>query len=112
MRARDLFSALWVPDLFMEKVEQNLDWCLFSPNDVPKLVDAYGEEFRMLYEQYEREEKYVRKISAQKLWYLILDAQIETGGPFMMYKDACNLKSNQSNIGTIRSSNLCTEIVQ
>ena len=112
MRARDLFSALWIPDLFMEKVENNKEWCLFSPSDVPGLVDAYGEDFEKLYNKYEEEELYVKKVRAQVLWYAILDAQIETGGPFMLYKDACNKKSNQKNIGTIRSSNLCTEIVQ
>lgn len=112
MRTRDLFSALWIPDLFMKKVENNEEWCLFSPSDVPGLVDAYGDRFDILYNLYEKEERYVKKVRAQKVWYAILDAQIETGGPFMLYKDACNTKSNQKNIGTIRSSNLCTEIVQ
>lgn len=112
MRARDLFSALWIPDLFMEKVESNKYWCLFSPSDVPGLVDAYGQDFEKLYNKYEEEKLYTKKVRAQELWYAILDAQIETGGPFMLYKDACNKKSNQKNIGTIRSSNLCTEIIQ
>lgn len=112
MRARDLFSALWIPDLFMKRVQDNQDWCLFSPNDVPGLVDSYGDAFDELYEKYEKEEVYLKKVRAQELWYAILDAQIETGGPFMLYKDACNKKSNQMNLGTIKSSNLCTEIVQ
>lgn len=112
MRADDLFSALWIPDLFMKKVENNEDWCLFSPNKVPGLIDAYGSKFDDLYAKYEQEELYVKKVRAQDLWHCILEAQKETGGPFMMYKDACNKKSNQMNLGTIRSSNLCTEIVQ
>lgn len=112
MRARDILSALWIPDIFMEKVEAGLDWCLFSPDDVPGLVDAYGDDFRVLYEKYENQEKYLKKVKAQDLWNAIIDAQVETGCPFMLYKDACNKKSNQKNLGTIKSSNLCTEIVQ
>lgn len=111
-RARDLFYALWIPDLFMEKVEANEEWCLFSPDEAPGLSDVYGDEFVELYNKYEREEKYVRKVKAQKLWYSILEAQTETGTPFMLYKDACNSKSNQKNLGVIKSSNLCTEIVE
>lgn len=112
MRTRDLFSALWIPDLFMRKVQDNEEWCLFSPNDVPGLCDTFGEDFDQLYEKYEKDQRYLKKVRAQELWYAILDAQIETGGPFMLYKDACNKKTNQKNLGTIKSSNLCTEIVQ
>ncbi|KAI5287091.1 ribonucleotide-diphosphate reductase subunit rnr1 [Ascosphaera aggregata] len=112
IRARDLFLALWVPDLFMERVEANGDWTLFCPNEAPGLADIYGDEFKELYERYEREGRGRRTIKAQKLWYAILEAQTETGNPFMCYKDACNRKSNQKNLGTIRSSNLCCEIVE
>ncbi|CAN6602741.1 ribonucleoside-diphosphate reductase large chain 2 [Trichomonascus vanleenenianus] len=112
MRARDIFPALWVPDLFMEQVEKDGDWCLFSPDTAPGLSDVWGEDFVALYRRYETESRYRRKIKAQKLWYAILQAQTETGTPFMLYKDACNSKSNQQNLGTIKSSNLCTEIVE
>lgn len=111
-RARDLFPALWIPDLFMKRVEQNGDWTLFSPNEAPGLPDVYGAEFEELYEKYERENRGRRTIKAQKLWYSILEAQTETGTPFMVYKDACNEKTNQKNLGIIKSSNLCTEIVE
>lgn len=111
-RARDLFYALWIPDLFMEKVEKNEQWCLFSPDQAPGLSDVYGEEFEQLYNKYEQEGKYVQKVKAQKLWYAILQSQTETGTPFMLYKDSCNKKSNQKNVGVIKSSNLCTEIVE
>ncbi len=111
-RARDLFPALWIPDLFMERVEQNGDWTLFSPNEAPRLADVYGDEFKQLYEKYESENRGRRTVKAQKLWYSILEAQTETGTPFMLYKDACNKKSNQKNLGTIKSSNLCCEIVE
>ncbi|CAL9735785.1 ribonucleoside-diphosphate reductase large chain 2 [Monosporozyma servazzii] len=111
IRARDLFPALWVPDLFMERVEANGDWTLFSPTDAPGLSDVYGEEFKKLYERYEREGR-GQTIKAHKLWYAILEAQTETGTPFVLYKDACNEKSNQKNLGTIKSSNLCCEIVE
>lgn len=111
-RARDLFYALWIPDLFMEKVEKNEDWCLFSEDQCPGLSDTYGEEFNKLYHKYESEERYLSKISAQKLWHAIITAQIETGNPFLLYKDSCNFKSNQKNLGTIKSSNLCCEIVE
>lgn len=112
VRARDLFYALWTPDLFMKRVEKNQDWTLFCPNEAPGLSDCYGEEFEALFERYEKEGRGRETIKAQKLWYAILEAQTETGNPFMLYKDACNKKSNQKNLGTIKSSNLCTEIVE
>ncbi|KAI0726288.1 ribonucleotide reductase alpha subunit [Fomitopsis betulina] len=111
-RARDLFYALWIPDLFMKRVESNGKWSLFCPNEAPGLHEVWGDEFEQLYERYESEGRARRTIDAHKLWYAILDAQIETGNPFMLYKDACNSKSNQKNLGTIKSSNLCTEIVE
>ncbi|KAG9917341.1 hypothetical protein KCU98_g22776, partial [Aureobasidium melanogenum] len=112
VRARDLFYALWIPDLFMKRVEQNSTWTLMCPAECPGLADVYGEEFEALYEKYEREGRGRDTIRAQKLWYAILEAQTETGNPFMLYKDACNRKSNQKNLGVIRSSNLCTEIIE
>ncbi|KAF7546131.1 hypothetical protein G7Z17_g8644 [Cylindrodendrum hubeiense] len=112
VRARDLFLALWIPDLFMKRVEKNGDWTLMCPNECPGLADCYGDEFEALYEKYEKLNKGRKTIKAQKLWYAILEAQTETGNPFMLYKDACNRKSNQKNLGTIRSSNLCTEIIE
>ncbi|KAI1851685.1 hypothetical protein JX265_010768 [Neoarthrinium moseri] len=112
VRARDLFLALWIPDLFMKRVEKNGDWTLMCPNECPGLADCYGDEFEALYEKYEAEGRGRKTIRAQKLWYAILEAQTETGNPFMLYKDACNRKSNQKNLGTIRSSNLCTEIIE
>lgn len=112
MRARDLFYAMWVPDLFMKRVKENGEWSLFCPNECPGLYDNYGEKFEALYEQYEREGKARKTIKAQDLWFAILESQIETGTPYILYKDACNEKSNQKNLGTIRSSNLCTEIVE
>jgi ribonucleoside-diphosphate reductase subunit M1 len=112
VRARDLFYALWIPDLFMERVENNEDWTLMCPNECPGLADVYGDEFKELYERYEREGKGRETVRAQKIWYAILEAQTETGTPYMLYKDACNRKSNQKNLGTIRSSNLCTEIIE
>ncbi|KZV63913.1 hypothetical protein PENSPDRAFT_192378 [Peniophora sp. CONT] len=112
VRARDLFYALWVPDLFMKRVEQNGNWTLFSPDEAPGLSDCYGDEFEELYEKYEREGRARKTMPAQKLWYAILDAQIETGNPFICYKDHANRKSNQKNIGVIKSSNLCTEIME
>eukprot|EP00049_Salpingoeca_infusionum_P018977 m.359580 g.359580 ORF g.359580 m.359580 type:complete len:823 (+) comp18636_c0_seq1:179-2647(+) len=111
-RARDLFYALWVPDLFMERVERNQDWTLMCPHECPGLSDVYGDEFVALYERYEREGRGRRTIPAQKLWFEILESQTETGTPYMLYKDACNSKSNQKNLGTIKSSNLCTEIIE
>ncbi len=112
MRARDLFFALWIPDLFMERVKENGTWSLFCPNEAKGLYDCHSEEFERLYEQYELEGKARKTIKAQDLWFAILDSQIETGTPYMLYKDACNAKSNQQNLGTIRSSNLCTEILE
>ena len=112
MRARDLFYALWTPDLFMERVESNGQWSLFCPNECPGLFDSYGDEFRALYEKYESEDRARKTIKARELWDAITQSQIETGTPYMLYKDACNEKSNQKNLGTIRSSNLCTEIVE
>ena len=112
LRARDLFYALWIPDLFMKRVEANEDWSLFCPDEAPGLYKIYGEEFEQLYTKYEREGKARQVIKAQDLWFEIIESQIETGTPYMVYKDACNRKSNQKNLGTIRSSNLCTEIVQ
>ncbi|CAM1503955.1 Fc.00g015460.m01.CDS01 [Cosmosporella sp. VM-42] len=112
VRARDLFLALWIPDLFMKRVEKNGEWTLMCPNECPGLADCYGDEFEALYERYEKAGKGRKTIKAQKLWYAILEAQTETGNPFMLYKDHCNRKSNQKNLGTIRSSNLCTEIIE
>ncbi len=112
MRARDLFYALWIPDLFMQRVENNEDWSLFCPNEAPVLADCHGEEFVRLYEKYEKEGRARETIKAQELWFEILESQIETGTPYMLYKDAANGKSNQQNLGTIKSSNLCTEIIE
>ena len=111
-RARDLFYALWTPDLFMKRVEENGDWTLMCPNECPGLTDSWGEEFEALYTKYESEGKGRKTIKAQDLWFKILESQIETGTPYMLYKDAANGKSNQQNLGTIRSSNLCTEIIE
>jgi ribonucleoside-diphosphate reductase alpha chain len=112
LRARDLFYALWIPDLFMRRVEENGDWSLFSPDEASGLHDAYGDEFDKLYHKYEREGKARKTIKAQELWFEILESQIETGTPYILYKDHANKKSNQKNLGTIRSSNLCTEIME
>ncbi len=112
LRARDLFFALWIPDLFMERVEQNGDWSLFCPNEAPGMDDCYGDKFRELYLRYESEGRQRKTVKAQELWFAIMESQIETGTPYMLYKDACNEKSNQKNLGTIKSSNLCTEIVE
>jgi ribonucleoside-diphosphate reductase alpha chain len=111
-RARDLFYALWIPDLFMKRVEENGEWTLMCPNECPGLSDTYGEEFEKLYTKYETEGKGRKTIKAQDLWFKILESQIETGTPYMLYKDAANEKSNQKNLGTIKSSNLCTEIIE
>ena len=111
-RARDLFYALWISDLFMERVEKNLEWSLFCPDECPGLSDVWGDAFRSLYMKYESEGKARKRVSAQKLWFQILDAQMETGTPYLCYKDAANAKSNQKNLGTIKSSNLCSEIIQ
>ncbi|CCH63131.1 hypothetical protein TBLA_0J01350 [Henningerozyma blattae CBS 6284] len=112
IRARDLFPALWIPDLFMKRVKENGDWTLFSPSEAPGLSDVYGDEFEALYNRYVEEGKGRKTIKAQKLWYSILEAQTETGTPFICYKDAANKKSNQKNLGTIKSSNLCCEIIE
>ncbi|KAJ9146104.1 hypothetical protein P3X46_028414 [Hevea brasiliensis] len=111
-RARDLFYALWIPDLFMERVRGDGSWSLFCPNEAPGLADCWGEKFENLYINYENEGRAKKVISARKLWFEILNSQIETGTPYMLYKDSCNRKSNQKNLGTIRSSNLCTEIIE
>ncbi len=112
LRARDLFYALWISDLFMKRVEANDTWSLFCPNEAPELSECYGEEFERLYEKYELEGRARKTIKAQDLWFAIMESQIETGTPYMLYKDAANLKSNQKNLGTIKSSNLCTEIIE
>ena len=112
MRARDLFYAMWIPDLFMKRVEQDAEWTLMCPNECPHLFDTYGEEFERLYTSYEAADKGRKTIKARELWEKILESQIETGTPYMLYKDAVNRKTNQKNLGTIRSSNLCTEIME
>jgi ribonucleotide reductase alpha subunit len=112
MKARDLFYALWIPDLFMERVKENGKWSLFCPNECPGLADVYGDAFKELYEKYEASENVRKSINARDLWFKILDAQMETGTPYLLYKDSCNKKSNQKNLGTIKSSNLCCEIVE
>lgn len=112
LRARDLFYALWIPDLFMRKVRDDENWHLFSPDLAPGLSDVYGDKFDQLYNQYVTEKRFDRVVPARELWRAVLTAQVETGTPFMLYKDACNKKSNQNNLGTIKSANLCTEIVQ
>ncbi len=112
MRARDLFYAMWIPDLFMKRVQENGEWTLMCPNECPHLFDTYGDEFEKLYEGYEKVNKGRKTIKARELWEKILEAQIETGNPYMLYKDSVNRKSNQKNLGTIRSSNLCTEIME
>lgn len=112
MRARDLFYALWTNDLFMKRVETDADWTLMCPNKSPGLADTYGKDFEALYEKYEKEGRGIRVVKARELWFKIVQSQIETGMPFMLFKDAANMKSNQKNLGTIKSSNLCTEIMQ
>ncbi|MFZ9848630.1 MAG: ribonucleoside-diphosphate reductase subunit alpha [Flavobacteriales bacterium] len=112
LRARDLFFALWIPDLFMKRIEEDGNWTLFCPNECPGLADTHSEEFEKLYTKYEKEGRGRKTIKAQELWFAVLESQTETGTPYMLYKDACNSKSNQQNLGTIRSSNLCTEIVE
>jgi ribonucleoside-diphosphate reductase alpha subunit len=112
IKARDLFYALWIPDLFMKKIKENEDWCLFCPDECPGLSDVYGDAFENLYHKYESEGREKCKLKARDLWFKILDSQMETGTPYLLYKDACNKKSNQQNVGTIKSSNLCCEIVQ
>ena len=112
MRARDLFYALWIPDLFMDCVENDKDWYLMCPNESKGLSDCYGEEFNTLYQKYIDQKKYIKKLKARDIWWKILDSQMETGTPYMLYKDSANKKSNQKNIGTIKSSNLCCEIIE
>ena len=116
MRARDLFLALWIPNLFMERVKEDGDWSLFCPNEAPGLSEIYdtpkGKKFTKLYLQYEEEGRARRTVKARELWTEILKAQIETGTPYILYKDSVNNKSNQKNVGTIKSSNLCTEIME
>jgi ribonucleoside-diphosphate reductase alpha chain len=112
LKARDLFYALWISDLFMERVKANGDWTLMCPDECPGLADVYGEAFADLYTRYETEGKGRKTMKARDLWFQILDAQMETGTPYLLYKDACNIKSNQKNVGTIKSSNLCTEIIE
>ncbi len=112
MRARDLFYALWIPDLFMKRVEEGGNWSLFCPNEAPGLHECHSGEFEELYARYEREGRARKTIKAQELWFAIVEAQIETGTPYLLYKDAANAKSNQQNLGTIKSSNLCTEIIE
>jgi ribonucleoside-diphosphate reductase alpha chain len=111
-RARDLFYALWISDLFMQRVEDDAQWSLFCPHEAPGLADVYGDEFDALYTRYEKEGRARKSVSAQKLWFKILDSQMETGTPYLLYKDPANKKSNQKNLGTIKSSNLCTEIIE
>jgi ribonucleoside-diphosphate reductase alpha chain len=111
-RARDLFYALWISDLFMQRVEDDGQWSLFCPHEAPGLADVYGDEFNELYTKYEKEGRARKSVSAQKLWFKILDSQMETGTPYLLYKDPANKKSNQKNLGTIKSSNLCTEIIE
>ena len=111
-RARDLFYALWIPDLFMKRIETDGVWSLMCPHECPGLEDSWGEEFEELYTKYEREGRYRRQIPVREVWRSVISAQIETGTPYMLYKDACNRKSNQKNLGTIKCSNLCTEIVE
>ena len=112
MRARDLFYAMWIPDLFMKRVEENANWTLMCPNECPNLFDVHSEEFETMYTRYEAEGKGRKTVKAREVWEKILESQIETGTPYMLYKDAANRKSNQKNLGTIRSSNLCTEIME
>jgi ribonucleoside-diphosphate reductase alpha chain len=112
MRARDLFLAMWIPDLFMQRVEADADWTLFSPSEAPNLHETYGEEFETLYCKYEQEGKGRRTMKAREVWQKILESQIETGTPYMLYKDAANKKNNQKNLGTLHGSNLCTEIME
>ena len=112
LRARDLFFALWISDLFMKRVEANEEWSLFCPNEAPGLSECYGDDFEKLYEKYEREGRARKTVKAQELWFEVLESQIETGNPYMLFKDHANRKSNQKNLGTIKSSNLCTEIME
>ena len=112
MRARDLFYALWIPDLFMKRVKTGGMWTLMCPDECPGLSDCYGDEFEQLYSRYELEGKGRKTMKARDIWFKILDSQVETGTPYILFKDPCNKKSNQKNLGVIKSSNLCTEIVE
>ena len=112
LKARDLFYALWISDVFMERVKDNAKWSMFCPHECPGLADVYGDKFRDLYLKYESEGRARKVVNARDLWFRILDAQMETGTPYLLYKDAVNMKSNQQNLGTLKSSNLCSEIVQ
>lgn len=112
LRARDLFYAMWISDLFMERVEADAEWSLFDPGTAPGLEDVYGDDYKALYAKYESEGRAVKVVKAHDVWFAILRLQVETGNPYMLYKDACNAKSNQKNLGTIKSSNLCSEIIQ
>ena len=112
LRARDLFYALWIPDLFMKSVKEDGDWYLMCPKECPGLSEVWGENFENLYNSYVEKNKFREKVKARELWVKIIKAQIETGTPYILYKDSCNKKSNQKNLGTIKSSNLCTEIIQ
>jgi ribonucleoside-diphosphate reductase alpha chain len=112
LKARDLFYALWIPDLFMERVKANGQWTLMCPDECPGLADVYGEKFKELYESYEKAGRGRETVQARELWFKVLDAQMETGTPYLCYKDAANIKSNQKNVGTIKSSNLCSEIME
>jgi ribonucleoside-diphosphate reductase alpha subunit len=112
LKARDLFYALWIPDLFMERVKENGKWTIMCPHECPGLADVYGDKFKELYEKYENDGNIKKVVEARDLWFKILDAQMETGTPYILYKDACNIKSNQQNLGTLKSSNLCTEILE
>ena len=111
-RARDLFYGLWISDLFMERVKANAQWTLFSPDEASQLENLWGDEYKQMYEKYEREGKGRKTIPAQQIWFKICVSQIETGTPYILYKDAANRKSNQQHYGTIKSSNLCTEIIE
>ena len=111
-RARDLFFAMWISDLFMERVKADGDWTLMCPDECPGLADCYGNDFKELYCRYEKEGRGKKTIKAQTLWKHIIESQIETGNPYILFKDSCNKKSNQQNLGTIKSSNLCCEIIE
>jgi ribonucleotide reductase alpha subunit len=111
-RCRDLFTALWIPDLFMEKVQEDGEWYLMCPNESPGLQDCYADDFNELYRTYVAQGRYKKKVRAREVWDRILKSQVETGTPYMCYKDSVNRKSNQSNLGVVKSSNLCTEIME
>ena len=112
LKARDLFLGLWISDCFMKAVEEDNEWYLMCPNKCPKLLNTFGDNFTSIYNTYVKNKNYIRKIKARELWFKILDSQMETGTPYILYKDSCNNKSNQKNLGTINCSNLCTEIIE